>query len=230
MGLIPTVIHRVPVFALEDYVLLPYTVAALQVFEPSARDLIDDCEASTHLVVIAGLQPGWREAEGPPAVEPVAGLGKIVNVRPLEDGTREVYIHGMARVRLLELHRERPYRLATVQRVDDEADRHERRRVRGALRHLHDYLNGLVRVGRLGEDVSRVIAGSDDPAILSYRLGAVLLPLAAERQRLLELRSAADRLERLVAAVAALLMDDRTPAVSDVAPELQNATVGRVLN
>jgi Lon protease-like protein len=231
VGLIPNVIHRVPVFALEDYVLLPYTVAALQVFEPSARHMVDDCEATNRLLVIAGLQRGWREAEGTPAVEPVAGLGKVMNVRPLEDGTREVFVHGMARVRLLELERERPYRVATVQRLDDGEERHDRRRVRAALRRLHDYLNGLVRVGRVGADVSRVIAGSDDPAILSFRLGAVLIPSPVGRQRLLELRSAADRLDVLVEAVAALLMDDRTPAASDVAPGAEDAVgAGRVLN
>jgi len=230
LALIPTVIHRVPVFALEDYVLLPYTVAALQVFEPGARHMVDDCEATNRLLVVSGLQPGWRETEGTPAVEPIAGLGKIMNVRALEDGTREVYVHGMARIRLLELERERPYRVATVQRLDDEEDRHDRRRIRSAVRRLHDYLNGLVRVGRVGEDVSRVIAGSEDPAILSFRLGAVLVPSPRERQKLLELRSAADRLDRLVEAVAALLMDDRTPAVSDLAPERQPVVASRLLN
>lgn len=230
MSLIPTLLHRVPVFALEDYVLLPYTVAALQVFEPGCRHLVDDCEATNRLLVIAGLQPGWRESEGVPAVQPIAGLGKLVNSRILEDKSREIFVHGIARVRLHEFHQERPYRIATVERLDDATERQDRRRLRIALRRLHDYLNGLVRAGRIGADVSRVIAGSEDPEILSYRLGAVLLGDAPRRQRLLEMRSPVARLEVLVDAVAALLMDEATPAVSDadVAPEVTPAV--RFLN
>ena len=48
----------VALFALADYALLPYTVAALQVFEPSHREMIDDAQASNQLLVVAGLEPG----------------------------------------------------------------------------------------------------------------------------------------------------------------------------
>lgn len=203
-------IASVPVFALEDYALMPYTVAAFQVFEPSCRELIDDSEATDGLLVVAGLTPSSAEPDAPAggAVQAVAGLGKIVNVRRLHDESREVYVHGVARVRLRRFLREHPYPLAQVERLDDVLERSDRRRQRVTLRRLHDYLNGALRAGRLSRGLSRVISAADDPSVLSYRLGTVLLEDPAARQAFLEERSPAARLETLIEALAARLMDD----------------------
>lgn len=215
MGLIRTVVHRVPVLALDEYTLFPYTVSVLQVFEPAFRNLVDDCEATDRLIVVAGLERGWREsAARVPPVSEIAGLGKIVNVHPAEDGSREVFVHGIARVRIARLHQERPYRIAQVERLDDEIPKGERWHLRATLRRLHNYLNGLIQAGGIGEEVSRVIAASDDPGVLSYRLAALVVHDPRLRQELLENRSAVARLDVLIRELSRMLME--TPAVVTV--------------
>ncbi len=201
-------LHKVPVFAIEDYALLPFTVAALQVFEPSYREMIDDCQATDRLLCVAGLDRQWRQ--GDPALgalHPVAGLGKLMSVRPLEDRSREVYVHGIERVRILRVIEEHPYRLAEVECLEDEpASRLDRRRQKVGLRRLNNYLNALLRAGQVSSEVSRVIASTDDPGVLSYRLGAVLLREPEARQALLEERSPLARVETLIATMGQRLI------------------------
>ena len=52
---------------------------------PGGRHLVDDCEATDRLLVITGLQPGWRDAEGVPAVHP-SHVGPFVMETPMVPG------------------------------------------------------------------------------------------------------------------------------------------------
>lgn len=206
-------IHKVPVFAIEDYALLPFTVAGLQIFEPAYREMVDDCQATDRLLCVAGLDRHWRQ--GDPALSAlhrVAGLGKLMSVRPLEDRSREVYIHGIERVRIRRVLEEHPYRVAEVECVDDlEATRAERRQQKASVRRLNNYINAFLHSGRLDPELSRVIASAPDPGVLTYRLGAVVLRDAEARQALLEERSVNHRLETLIAAMGSSLIDFDDP-------------------
>ena len=203
------VIERIPVLGLADYVLLPYTVTALHVFEPQAVDMVDDCQATDRLLVIANLAPEWFDVpSGLPAVRDIAGLGKVVNVQVLEDGTREVFLHGVARVRIARIIQERPQRLARVERDDDDPSTvGERFRQRGMMRRITGFLTSLAVSDPVHSDLLRIAHSAEDPAILSFRLAAALLRAPAERQRALECTSPAARLALLIDALAARLMD-----------------------
>lgn len=222
MALSRSVIERVPVLALDDYVFFPFTVASLHIFEPACRAMIDDAQATDRLLVVAGVPAGGRAVGGAQPVNEIAGLGKIVNVRPLDDGSREVFLHGIARVRLVRLLRQEPYRVVRALRMEDaEAGVGERWRQRKALRRVAGYLASLVRTRAAHPELLKILASTDDPGVLSFRLAAALVPDIALRQRILEMSSPADRLDTVIDTMSTRLMENEAlePLGDDAAPE-----------
>ena len=93
---------RARLFPLPNLVLFPHVMQPLHVFEPRYRDLLEDALSDDRLIAMATLSPGWEsDYEGRPALYPIACLGRITTYHRLEDGTYNVLLLGLRRVRLL---------------------------------------------------------------------------------------------------------------------------------
>jgi uncharacterized protein len=105
---------RVRLFPLPDVVLFPHVMQPLHVYEPRYRDLLEDALAGDRLIAMSVLAPGWEEDyEGRPRLFPTACLGRITAHHRLADGTSNVLLLGLRRIRLLrELPPARPFREA----------------------------------------------------------------------------------------------------------------------
>ncbi len=214
-----SVIHDVPVFGLRDYVLFPATLAALQVFEVSLTNLVDDALAADRLIVVCGIAPAGFAHGTLPALYPVGGLAKILNVQRQEDGSRLVYLHGLERVRIVRFRREIPYPTAQVEVLADAVQSRERLHLRRAERRLQQYLDALMALPHVQRrELAQVVASTQDPAVLSYRLAAVLLRDPAERQAFLEEPSPLSRLQTLTEAVGGVLLaeGERAPVTTSM--------------
>jgi uncharacterized protein len=108
-------------FPLPNLVLFPHVMQPLHVFEPRYRDLLEDALAGDRLIAMAVLAPGWeRDYEGRPRLYPVACLGRITTHFRLADGTYNVLLLGLQRVRLVrELAPARRFREAQVELCED---------------------------------------------------------------------------------------------------------------
>jgi Lon protease-like protein len=109
-------------FPLPNFVLFPYAVAPLHVFEPRYRAMVEDALAGDHLIATALLLPGWEpEYEGRPPVAPVVCLGRIVTHAKLADGRFNLLLAGLHRARVRrELPPDRLFRQAKVELLSDE--------------------------------------------------------------------------------------------------------------
>jgi uncharacterized protein len=114
-------VGKVRLFPLPNLVLFPHVIQPLHVFERRYRELVEEALASDGLIAMAALAPGWeRNYEGRPALYPMACLGRIVSHRRLPDGTYNVLLLGLRRVRLLrELPASRRFREAEAELCDD---------------------------------------------------------------------------------------------------------------
>ena len=112
---------KVRLFPLPNLVLFPHVMQPLHVFEPRYRDLLEDALEGDRLIAMAILQPGWEsDYEGRPPLYPIACLGRVTTHHRLEDGTYNVLLLGLRRVRLLrELEPIRSYREAEVEICED---------------------------------------------------------------------------------------------------------------
>ena len=113
---------NVRLFPLPNLVLFPHVMQPLHIFEPRYRDLLEDALADDRLIVMAVLAPGWENNyEGRPPLYPMACLGQITTYFRLADGTYNVLLLGVQRVKLVrELKPARLFRQAQAELCDDQ--------------------------------------------------------------------------------------------------------------
>jgi Lon protease-like protein len=113
-------LHAVPVFPLPGLVALPGTEVGFHFFEPRYRAMARAVLDGTRQLVIAGLAPDEDPRAEAPALEPIAGLARVVAEETNADGTIDVLFAVSERVRLEELPREGlPYRRARCEVIED---------------------------------------------------------------------------------------------------------------
>jgi Lon protease-like protein len=163
-------------------------------------------------MVVAGLKPGWElsdEAHAP--VHEFGGLGRVLSDRRFTDGRYNIFVHCIARVRILRTHALDPFQIVDVEHVEDRVERGPR--VTTAMDQVVGRATSLVRqLGPDGAALGKVLGSSDDPTVLSNRLAAVLAEDPLERQRMLEMTSAHLRLEALAERLAHRLLEGEPDA------------------
>ncbi len=94
---------KVRLFPLPNLVLFPHVMQPLHIFEPRYRALLEEALASDGLIAMAVLAPGWEtNYDGRPALQPVACLCRVMNWQKTPEGTYNVLLVGVRRIRLLE--------------------------------------------------------------------------------------------------------------------------------
>jgi Lon protease-like protein len=92
---------KLPIFPLYRVQLFPRALLPLYIFEPRYRELTAHCLRSGGTMAIASLLPGFREDyQGRPPIRRTAGVGRIVAHRRNPDGTYNILLFGMARIRI----------------------------------------------------------------------------------------------------------------------------------
>jgi Lon protease-like protein len=87
--------------------------------------MVEDALHGDRLIAMALLRPGWEEVYGSaPAVYPIGCAGRIEDEVRLPDGRFNIRLRGLARVEIVDFIQEHPYRVASVQILEDshEAD------------------------------------------------------------------------------------------------------------
>lgn len=103
------------VFPLPELVMFPHVMQALHIFEPRYRALFEDALATDRLVTMAtyasGAPLGGDEGSRPP-LEPVACLCRVATHQRTPEGTYNVLLIGVRRLRLRnEMPALRPFRV-----------------------------------------------------------------------------------------------------------------------
>jgi len=110
----------IPLFPLATVVFFPNTLLPLHVFEPRYRQMVKDIIDGERIIGMVLLKPGWEKSyEGNPEIYSVVGMGRIVNSEPLEDGRFNIVLYGLKRVKIIDIVKDIPYRLARVEILED---------------------------------------------------------------------------------------------------------------
>lgn len=95
-------VRRVPIFPLPETVFFPTVALPLHLFEPRYLQMAEDVLSGDKRMVIVLLRPGWQnDYYGTPPVHEIATLGRVEAHERLPDGTFNVTLQGLERVRLL---------------------------------------------------------------------------------------------------------------------------------
>ncbi len=199
---------QVPLFPLPDHVLLLGLPTPYRIFEPRYRALVDDLlgrEPGDRWLAIPRLAPGWQgDYHGSPPIQPLSSLGKVRNVRPLEDGQFLVIVEGLARVSLAELPSGHQWRVARPTILDDLPS--DAQASSAAVKRVLSLVDDLrKRLGPRGQVLAPLVQNVSDERALIDRLGAALLGDVDIRQVFLESRRLSERVEILHRGLNAVL-------------------------
>ncbi len=178
----------IPLFPL-DVVLFPSTPLPLHIFEPRYKEMIAECLAQNRAFgVVRALEQGLAD---------VGCTAEIVTiVKEYPDGQLDLVAEGRNRFEIVSVNQERSFLQAEVLMIKDEPGAPPQEDTSRAVQ-LH---SELLAIAGAKQDLSAA-----DPALLSFYL-AGSLPLDLDfKQKLLALRSEAERLSLLITYLQTLI-------------------------
>lgn len=208
---------EVPVMTLPNAILFPQALLPLYIFEPRYRRMLTDALNSHRMFSVAMQRPGSSQ-ERPHSI---AGLGLIRASVENKDGTSNLILQGIARVRLRQTLRYKPYRVQNIELIHahpatDEAIPNLVDRVvqvvSDRLSRNFDLPIQLIKQSpkdnpesgeepmsaRALREAVRQLAASGDPEQLVDLVSCALLPGPLERQVILETVAVEERLRKLL--------------------------------
>jgi Lon protease-like protein len=191
---IPT---EVPVMALANAVLFPHSLLPLHIFEQRYRDMLAYSLGGHRMFSVALMKRGIDEAAGIDDLCPVAGVGLIRACVGNENGTSNLVLQGLARVRLVDWTQERPFRIAKIEIAKSvpgnpvEAD--------ALSEKVKEFCMRIERIGiPLPPNLVDHLRQIDSPEILSDVVAAAFVNEPFQRQKLLEAYEVCERLRLLI--------------------------------
>ena len=178
----------IPLFPL-DVVLLPSAPLPLHIFEPRYKEMIAECLAQNRIFgVVRALEQGLAK---------VGCTAEIITVvKEYPDGRLDFVAEGRNRFEIVAVNQDRTFLQGEVLMIEDEPGAPPQEDAARAAQ-LH---SELLAIAGAKQDLSAA-----DPALLSFYL-AGSLPLDLDfKQKLLSLRSEADRLSILITYLETLI-------------------------
>ena len=204
---------QLPMFPLNT-VLFPGVTMPLHVFEDRYRALVHHLltmpDKSARMFGVVAIRERYEVgSHGVQSLHRFGCVAQMTSVTPYPDGRFDIEVVGRQRIRLDSMDTSGPYLTGAVHLLDDAeagsaagGDAHAEETAREAAKALHTFqayreqLSALRGTDVLGGDFPK------DPTYLSYGLAATCLLTLRERQALLEVDSALERLILLRHALA----------------------------
>jgi Lon protease-like protein len=189
--------REVPIMVLPNAVLFPHSLLPLHIFENRYRQMLSHCLTGERMFSVALAKTGIREPKGVEDLRSVAGVGLIRACVGNENGTSNLVLQGLARVRIVDWTQEEPFRIAEIELIES--------RITNAVEAdaLGEKVKELcVRIQQLGlplpPNLLEQMHQIDSPEILADVVGAAFVSELAPRQQLLESPDVAERLRLLI--------------------------------
>jgi Lon protease-like protein len=182
---------------LPNATLFPKAMLPLRIFEPRYREMLAACLEEHRMFCVALLKPGVEEALSENDFYSVAGLGLVRACVGRPDGTSNLVLQGLARIRFTGFLQDHPYRIARFRELrvvpgdplENEALVTELFAVCAALRET-----GISVPATLDEQLAKI----SDPDMLGDIIAHTFLSDAQRRQAVLEELQVTKRLRELI--------------------------------
>jgi len=191
-----TLPDEIAVMTLPDVTFFPQALLPLHIFEPRYQQMLKEALATHRLFAVAGLDTKLAKATG--QFEPPHRIATIGIVRACQqgaDGASNLLIQGLARIEVIEILCEHPYRRVRIKALTSAhgAAADENNRLRQNLGKL------LQTKQRLGSSIPReftqFLKTIDDPETFVDLAASSLCDDAALKQKLLETLDVHSRLQ-----------------------------------
>ncbi len=185
--------ERCGVMLLPNCTLFPHGGLPLYVFEPRYRKMLDNALEGDCFFAVARL---LGEEDGEPAdfVAPVGTIGLVRASREQDDGTSQLLIHGVMRVRFTEWHDSHDYPFANIEPVISIFT--PEKQAAAAMKTLRGAVEDAVRLlpAEVQNGIFALLDRADEPALMTDIICQQFIHEADLRQKLLEMASVGDRI------------------------------------
>jgi Lon protease-like protein len=197
MGASVTLPDQLPVMPLPGAVLFPHALLPLYIFEPRYRDMLQHALQHERMFCVTLVKPSCPEWHAPEDFFHFATAGLIRACVGRDDGTSNLILQGLQRVRFASFEQEKPFPIARISAVESPDETTVETEALGT-KVLELYAN-LKHDGRqLPAKLDRYLAELRDLEMLADLMAATFVNDALRRQRVLEERSINQRLRFLI--------------------------------
>jgi Lon protease-like protein len=189
-------VSELPLFPL-PLVLFPGVPLPLHIFEERYRSMLADVRAGNNLFGLSYFDLNTATNTRPP-IGHVGCAAEVVEAQLLPDGRSNILTVGLIRYRLVEyVEMGEPYRVGRIEFFEDEQE--DEALLLDRARHVAEVFMRIARAVRsLNDDRAGLPELPDaEPERLSFLVAAAMELDAEAKQGLLEMRSGAERLERI---------------------------------
>jgi Lon protease-like protein len=188
---------EVPVMPLPGAVLFPHALLPLYIFEPRYREMLEHALQRERMFSVALIKPSCSEWHALEDFFHVATVGLIRACIGRGEGTANLVLQGLHRVRFKTFEQETPFPVAQIDIVEsDNAGSVETEALAEKVLELYRKLKRAER--QLPPKVDRYLAQLDDVEMLADLVASTFVDDPLRRQQILEETSVNQRLRLLI--------------------------------
>ena len=192
-----TLPHEVPVMPLPGAFLFPHALLPLYIFESRYRAMLEHALNHHRIFSVALVKPDRAEWGSPADFFHIAGVGLIRACVERDDGTSNLILQGLERVRFTSFEQDAPFPIAAIEPLESAAETSvETEALAAKVVELYSKIKGDGRA--LPEKVDRYLSDLSDPEMLADLVASTFINDALRRQRVLEELSVNQRLRLVI--------------------------------
>jgi len=192
----PRIPRELPVLPMRDAVVYPEIVAPLLAGTGRGAKLVDDAVMGDRIIALVAQRNEDVEEAGPDDLYQVGTAVIIHRLLKSPDGSVRLIVQGIERIRIVGYTQLQPYLKAEVVAYPDEDEKDLE--TEALMRNTVDIFQRMVSlVAQLPDELGAAAANVERPRQLVYLIATSLRMKLADRQALLELNPAAEKLKRL---------------------------------
>jgi Lon protease-like protein len=189
---------EVPVMPLPGALLFPHALLPLYIFEPRYRKMLKHALAHHRMFCVALLKPHCVDWESTDDFFHIASVGLIRACVERSDGTSNLILQGLERVRFTAFQQEAPFPIATIDALESGgATSVETEALAAKVLELYSCLKGD-GPRQLPPKVDRYLSDLSDPEMLADLVTSTFVSDPLNRQRVLEELSINKRLRLVI--------------------------------
>ncbi len=191
-----TLPERVPLMIFSTALVFPNTIQPMRIFEPRYREMLAWALEHDRMFCLAQLRPGSNDADSEDDFFHTAGVGLIRACVGQTDGTSQLLLQGLVRVKLSACAREGPFWTAAISAMAEYG--HTDAEIASLMDEVRTLsLASAAQLGEVPMEFAQHLEQMKDPGVLADTIANAMVRSPQHRQKLIEEDDVADRLRRL---------------------------------
>ncbi|MER3501488.1 MAG: hypothetical protein IMHGJWDQ_000922 [Candidatus Fervidibacter sp.] len=188
---------ELPVVALRDYVIFPMMLTPLDVGRPKSIRAVDAAATDLRMfITVMQKDKDIQDPQPPDDLYPIGTLVTILRMMRAPDGRIQLFLRGLARVRIEEWTQTDPYLKARYTLIDETVE--PTVEVQALVNSVIQLFQRMAQLSNIPEELVNLLLSVNVPAHVADIVVAALNIPPQERQRFLEMTDPIQRLRELV--------------------------------